>query len=95
MKDKKGSTIVNVFQKILDNSKRKPKKIWVDQGSEFYNNFFKKWLKDNNTEMYLTHNAAKSIIAEPLIKTLKTKIYKHMTAISKNVYFDVLDDIDD
>ena len=35
LKDKKGSTIVNAFQSILDNSKRKPNKIWVDQGSEF------------------------------------------------------------
>ena len=35
LKDKKGTTIVNAFQKILDNSKRKPNKIWVDQSSEF------------------------------------------------------------
>ena len=42
-KDKKGVTIVNAFQSILDNSKRKPNKIWIDQGSEFCNNSFKKW----------------------------------------------------
>ena len=42
LKDKKGTTIVNAFQSILDKSKRKPNKIWVDQGSEFYNNYFKK-----------------------------------------------------
>ena len=42
LKDKKGVSIVNAFQKILDSSKRKPNKIWVDQGSEFYNNVFKK-----------------------------------------------------
>ena len=47
LKDKKGTTIVNVFQSILDNSKRKPNKIWTDQGSESYNKLFKKWLKDN------------------------------------------------
>ena len=52
LKDKKGTTIVNAFQSILNNSKRKPNKIWVDQGSEFYNAHFKKWLKDNNIEMY-------------------------------------------
>ena len=40
LKDKKGTTIVNAFQKFLDYSKRKPNKIWVDQGSEFYNNHF-------------------------------------------------------
>ena len=46
MKDKKGASIVDAFQKILDKSKgRKPNKIWVDKGSEFYNNSFKKWLK--------------------------------------------------
>ena len=38
LKDKKGISIVNAFQKILDDSKRKPNKIWVDKGSKFYNN---------------------------------------------------------
>ena len=51
LKDKKGTTIVNAFQSILDSSERKPNKMWVNQGSEFYNNHFKKWLKDNNIEM--------------------------------------------
>ena len=41
LKDKKGVSIVNAFQKILDSSKRKPDKIWVDQGSELYKNVFK------------------------------------------------------
>ena len=40
LKDKKDVSIVNAFQKILDDSNRKPKKIWVDKGSEFYNNYF-------------------------------------------------------
>ena len=48
LKDKKGTTIVNAFRSIFDDSKRKPYKIWVDHDSEFYNTFFKKWLKDNN-----------------------------------------------
>ena len=43
--------------------------------------------------MYSTHNEENSVVAERFIRTLKNKIYKHMTAISKNVYFDVLDDI--
>ena len=95
MKNKKGTAIVNEFKEILNNSKRRPGKIWVDQGSEFYNNVFKIWLKDNNIEMYSTHNEGKSVVAERFIRTLKNKIYKHMTAISKNVYFDVLNDIFD
>ena len=88
-------SIINAFQKNLNNSKRKPNKIWVDQGSKFYNNVFKKWLKENEINMYSTFNEGKSVVAERFIKALKNKIYKHMTAISKNVYFDVLDDIVD
>ena len=93
LKDKKGVSIVDAFQKILDKSGRKPNKIWVDKGSEFYNNSFKKWLKDNDIEMYSIHNEGKSVVAERFIKTLKNKIYKYMTAISKNEYINKLDDI--
>ena len=75
LKDKKGVSIVNAFQKILDDSKRKPNKIWVDKGSEFYNNSFKKWLEDNDIKMYSTHNQGKSVVAERFIRTLKNKIY--------------------
>ena len=95
LKDKKGTTIANAFQSILGSSKRKPNKIWVDQGSEFHNNVFKKWLKDNDIEMYSTHNKGKSVVAERFIRTLKNKTSEHMTAVSKNVFFDALDDIVD
>ena len=46
-------------------------------------------------KMYSAHNEGKSVVAEKFIRTLKNKIYKHMIAVSKNVYFDVLDDIVD
>ena len=92
LKDKKGATIANTFQSILDNSKRKPNKIWTDQGSEFYNTYFTKCLNDNNIEMYSTNHKGKSVVAERFIKTLENIIYKHMTTISKNVYFNVLND---
>ena len=93
LKDKKGISIVNAFQIILKESNRKPNKIWVDKGSEFYNSSFKKWLKDNDIEMYSTNNEGKCAIAERFIRTLKNKIYKYMTSISKNVYIDKLNDI--
>ena len=95
LKYKKGITIIDAFQKILKESNRRPKKIWVDKGSEFYNNFFKKWLKDNDNEMYSIHNEGKLVVAERFFRTLKNKIYKYMTSISKNVYIDKLDDIVD
>ena len=68
LKDKKGVSIVNAFQKILDKSGRKPKKIWIDKGSEFYYNSFKKWVKDNDIEMYLTCNEGKSLVAKDLLE---------------------------
>ena len=91
MKDKKRTSSVNAFQKIIS-EERKPNKIWVDKGSEFYDNSFKDFLKTNNTEMYSTYSEAKSVVTERFIRTLNNKIFKHMKAISKNVYFDVLDD---
>ena len=93
LKDKKGVTITKRFQSILNKSKRKPNKIWVDQRGEFYNTHFKKWLKDNDIIMYSTHNEGKFVVAGKFIRTLEKKIHKHMTTISKNVYYDVLDDI--
>ena len=72
LKDIKGLSIVNAFQSILKNSmelhsNRKPNKIWVDKGSEFYSNSFKKWLQDNDIAMYSTHNDRKSVVAERFI----------------------------
>ena len=93
IKDKKGVIVVNAFQKILDNSKRKPNKIWVDKSSKFYNNSLKKWINDNGIKMYSTNNEGKFVVAERFIRKLKTKIYKYMTSISKNVYMNKIDDI--
>ena len=93
LKDKKEVSIADAFQKILDDSNRIPNKIWADKGSEFYNNSFKKWLKDNDIELYLIHNEGKSFAAEKFVRTLKTKIYKYMTSVLKNVYIDKLDNI--
>ena len=93
LKDKKGISIVNAFNKIIKQSNRKPNKIWVDQGGELYNHNFKKWLSDNYIMMYLTYNEGKSVVAERFIRTLKNKLYKHMTASGKNVHYDVLDDV--
>ena len=93
LKDKKGVTIVNAFQKVLGRSNRKPNKIWVDKGSDFYNSSFIKWLKGNDIEMYSTYNQGKSVVAERVIRTLKNKNYKFKTSISENLYIDKLYDI--
>ena len=75
LKDKKGITISNAFQKCLDGSNRKPNKIWVDKGSEFYSRSMKSWLEKH--VMFSTHNEGKSVTAERFIRTLKNKIYKN------------------
>ena len=93
LKDKKHKTIVNAFHNILNDSKRKPNKIWVDKDSEFYSKSMKSWLKDNDIEMSPTHNEGKSVVAERFIRTLKRKVYEYMTSILKNVYIDKLYDI--
>ena len=87
-KDKKGITITNAFQNFLDESSRKLNKIWVDKSSEFYNRPIISWLQDNNIEMYSVRNEEKSVIAERFVRTLRNKIYKHITSISKNVCID-------
>ena len=74
LKDKRG-IIVNAFQKISSKG-CKPNKIWVDQGGEFYNNLFNRFLKINNIEMYSTYNEGKFVVAERFIRTLKNKIFK-------------------
>ena len=70
LKDKKSISIVNAFQKILEEYNRKPNKIWVEKGSGFYYNAFKKWLQDNDIVMYSTNYEGKSVIAEKFIRTL-------------------------
>ena len=77
-KDKKGITIVNAFQNILDkstklHSMRKPNKIWVDKGSEFHNSCFKKSLKNSDIEMQSTHNRGKYVVAKTLLERIRTK----------------------
>ena len=74
IRDRKGTSIVNAFQKIISEG-RKQNKIWVDQGSEFYNNSFKDFLKITNIEMYSIYNEGKSVVAERFIRTLKNKIF--------------------
>ena len=86
LKDKKGISINNAFQKILKESNYKPNKIWLHKGCEFHNKSMKSWLEKNDIEMHSTHNEEKWVVAERFIRTLKNKICKCMTSVSKNGY---------
>ena len=72
--------IVNAFENIIS-KRRKPNKIWFDQGAEFYNNLFKRFSKINNIEIYSTYNEGKYVVAKRFLRSLINKILKHMTAV--------------
>lgn len=85
MKDKTAKTTFAAFLDIIKESNRSPKSLWVDQGKEFYNNLFKKWLADNQASMYSTFGEHKSCIVERFNRTLKTLMWKRFT--SENTHF--------
>ena len=86
LKDKTGETVASALKTIF--KERKPEKIWVDKGKEFYN----KNVKDL-VELYSTENEEKSSVVERWIKTMKEKMWKYFTANSTNVYMNVLSDL--
>ena len=69
IRDKTG--ITNTFQSIVKTSKRKPKEFWVDNGSEYYNNVYKKWLAENEVKMYSTFNEGKAVVIDRFNHTLE------------------------
>ena len=59
--------------------------------NEFMARSMNSWLEKHDIEMYSIHKEGKSVVSERFIKTLKHKIYKYMTSISKTMYIDRLD----
>ena len=76
LKDEKGASIINAFNKIIKKSNRKPNKIWINQGGEFYNHVFKKWLSNNDIIMYSTFNEGKSVVVARFIRTLNKLCFR-------------------
>ena len=75
--DKTGKNIVRAFDTI---PKRKPSRVWVDRGGEFYNRTMDHWLEDNGIERYSTYNEGKAVVLERFNQTLKTRMWKYMLA---------------
>ena len=78
-KKKNSASILDAVKSIVKSSSRAPERIWVDQGSEFYNKDFQKWIKDNNIVMYSTYCESKSAVVERFIRTLKDMMTKEFT----------------
>ena len=91
IKDKTGKTITDTFQKLSKTSGRKPKMLWVDQGTEFYNRVFRSWLKDRDIEMYSVHNEGKAVVVERFNRTLKEWMWKYFSANNTHKYIDIID----
>ena len=85
--------IINAFQKTLNELNCKPKKVWVNEGSEFYKKSMKSFLQNNDIETYSKYNEEKLVIAGRFIRALKNKIHKYITSVSKSVYIDKLGNI--
>ena len=85
MHGKKGVRIVNGFEKILGSLQKKQNKTWVDQGSEFYKNALKFFLKDNHIKMFSTFNEEKHVVAERFIRTFK-KIFLNIWQLFQKIF---------
>ena len=86
LRDKKNKTVLNAFIEIVNESNRKPNKLWTDQEREICSKLALGCLENNDILMYFTPNKGKSVITESFIKTLKAKTYKKMTANDSKSY---------
>ena len=91
MKTKTGQEITTAFRKIT--SRRKPKMLWVDKGTEFYNRTFRRWLDEQDIHLYSTENEGKAVVVERFNRTLKSHMWRYFSANSTHVYVDVLSDL--
>lgn len=93
LKDKTGESIVEAFNKITIT--RKPNKLWVDKGKEFYNKAFDKWLQSKNISIYSTFNEGKAVVIERFNRTMKARMWKYFTAHDTKKYINILDKLID
>ena len=93
LKSKTGVDVANALSKIFDErsdlGERRPMKIWVDKGKEFYN----KHVKALGVQLYSTENEEKSSVVERWNRTMKEKMFKYFSANSTRKYIDILDEM--
>ena len=89
LKTKQGQELVKAFKSILS-SDRKPRKLQTDQGTEFLNRVFQKFLRDNDIDFFTTNSGLKASVVERFNRTFKNKMYKYFTYKNTLSYIDVL-----
>lgn len=93
LKDKTGVNVAKALQDIITTAGRKPKKIWSDRGTEFYNATVTRLLERNTIKLYSTHNEPKASIAERFIRTLRDKIESNFILTQSTVWYDILPEL--
>ncbi len=93
LQNKKTITVINAFKKIFRTSKRKPRRLRTDRGSEFTSEVFKNYMKSENIHQMFTSNELQANFAERVIKTIKSKIYRYVVNENTFEYVKVLQDI--
>ena len=91
LSDKKTETVSKAFYEIFNSSKRPPKMLWTDKGSEFISKHFKEILKEKGIRLYRTENEEKSSVVERWNKTMKNRMWKMFTVNNNTVYWDKID----
>ena len=90
LRDKTATTINKAFKDIMKFSKRKPKLLWTDKGTEFYNKVFDATLKAQDIKIYSTYGEHKSVVVERFNRTMKEWIWKHFSSTSNANWIDFL-----
>jgi hypothetical protein len=93
LQDKSAETVTSAFKKILEDNEESPKRLWADQGKEFYNKKFQALLKKHKTELYSTYSEFKASPVERFNRTLKTLMWKRFTEENTRRWVDMLDDL--
>jgi len=89
------SDTLKAFKEILSESKRIPKKLWVDKGTEFYNKNFKAYLKEHSIEMYSTENAGKAVVIERFNRTIEEWLWRKFTEQGNQKWVKILPELVD
>ena len=95
LRDKKTETVSKAFDDIFKSSKRLPKMIWTDKGSEYISKHFKEFLKSAGIQLYHIENEEKSSVVERWNKTMKNRTWKMFTTNNNTVYWDKIDKLVD
>jgi hypothetical protein len=90
MKNKTGKETATAIEQIIKKAKTQPNKIWVDEGTEFYNKDVKKTL-GRSTSLYSTHGKAKAAIIERFNRTFKSMMYKRFTTNNNRKWLGLID----